>query len=258
MLNGMHVLVTRPAHQAENLTRLIAENGGVPVSLPALEIIAPDDSELAKRVLADLSGFDWLVFISVNAVDFALKANDGKIEQFRNRRLLAIGKATAKRLAALGLAVDVAPEGSDSEALLAMPALQAVAGQRFLIVRGQGGREALAEGLRAKKALVEYLEVYKRVKPTLDTRPVLQLIEQNRLNIITVTSGEALQNLMEMLNAALPKLLAIPLLVVSGRLKQLAAAMGFKRILVADSPADAAILKSVITVNNGEECGRIE
>lgn len=252
MLNGTHVLVTRPAHQAENLARLIAESGGVPVALPALEIIEPDDPESVKRVLADLSAFNWLVFISVNAVDFALKANDGKIEQFRSRPLLAIGKATAKRLQALGLAVETAPDGSDSEALLAVLALQAVAGQRFLIVRGQGGREALAEGLRAKEALVEYLEVYKRAMPKVDTGPVLQLIEHNRLDVITVTSGEALQNLIQMLGPGMPRLLAIPLVVVSERLKQLAAAMGFKRIVVAESPADAAILKSVITVNNGE------
>ncbi|PPC90568.1 MAG: uroporphyrinogen III synthase [Methylobacter sp.] len=258
MLNGMHVLVTRPAHQAKPLAALIAESGGVPVCLPALAVTGPDEPNLIKPVLADLKPYNWLVFISVNAVDFALKANDGKIDQFREKRLLAIGKATAKRLQAWGLTAELAPEGSDSEALLASPTLQAIAGQRVLIVRGQGGRETLAEGLRAQKAQVDYLEVYKRVKPDVDTGPVLQLMEQSRLHAITVTSGEALQNLREMLSPKLPKLLTIPLIVISGRLKQLAAEMGFKQIVVADSPADAAILKSVITVNNGEECGRIE
>jgi uroporphyrinogen-III synthase len=41
------------------------------------------------------------------------------------------------------------------------------------------------------------------------------------------------------------RLFEVPLVVVSNRIRQMAADMGFKRIAVASSPSDAAILETV-------------
>ena len=59
-------------------------------------------------------------------------------------------------------------EGDDSEALLELASLrEAIAGPdpRVLILRGEGGRELLAERLRELGASVEYLELYRRELP---------------------------------------------------------------------------------------------
>jgi uroporphyrinogen-III synthase len=140
-----------------------------------------------------------------------------------------------------------------------MPQLQQVEGQNFLIVRGEGGREQLAATLRSRGAEVDYLEVYNRVIPKIDSSPVIELLEQHRLDVITVTSAEALQNLSFMLGEKNIKLLSlIPLVVVSDRIRCIATDMGFNRIIVADSPTDAAILETVITCVTGELSGRNE
>ncbi|MCX7097619.1 MAG: uroporphyrinogen-III synthase [Methylococcales bacterium] len=248
LLNGRRVLVTRPAQQAENLCRLIEDQGGVAVRFPSLSIAAVDDPFAVRRALAQVDSYQWLIFISANAVTMHSYYSDGvKIEQFKSTRIAAIGKATAHALAVAGMAVDLVPSnGYDSEALLAMPAMQAMAGQRCLIIRGEGGRDELATVLRKRGATVDYVDVYKRVIPNIDGTEVRLLLAQGKLAVITITSGEALQNLMVMLGGQChQQMFQTPLVVVSGRIRQIAADLGFKRVAVADNPSDSAILETV-------------
>ena len=88
----------------------------------------------------------------------------------------AIGQGTVRALAAHGVHGCIAPEQRfDSEALLALPELQAerVAGQRVLILRGDGGRELLAETLSARGALVDLVSCYRRLPPSDGLQPLL-------------------------------------------------------------------------------------
>ncbi|ESS72622.1 uroporphyrinogen III synthase HEM4 [Methyloglobulus morosus KoM1] len=258
-LKGLHVLVTRPAHQAENLCQLIEQQGGVAVRFPTLEIVGmeshsgnlPDNLALATKYLSELSNCQWLIFTSANAVNFALKANGGKIAELKAAQLAAIGQATAKALELVGLKVDLIPAtGCDSEALLAMPQLQQVDGQDILIVRGQGGRDELANVLRSRGANVGYWEVYRRVMPDIDITEVIGLLEKVLLDVIIVTSFEALRNLLAMLGANYKKKLAmLPLVVISERIGKLAAELGFTQIAVTESPKDQAILDTVISLS---------
>ena len=261
-LNGAYVLVTRPVHQAENLCRIIEQQGGVAVRFPTLQIVGLDsqsDSQsdnlsAATNPLIQLSKYRWLIFTSVNAVNFALKANGGKIARFQVAQIAAIGQATARELESAGLQATIIPgQGYDSESLLAMPQMQHVNDQDILIVRGQGGREELANVLRSRGANVGYWEVYKRVIPDIDGSEVISLLEQGLLDVIIITSCEALQNLLAMLGANYKKKLAIiPLVVISDRISRLAGELGFMRIAVAECPSDPAILDVVISVSG---CG---
>ncbi len=247
--------MTRPAHQAENLSRLIEERGGVAIRFPTLAIVALDDARTIQNTLAHLDRYQWLVFISANAVTMHSYYSDGvKMKNFKPVRIAAIGKATAQALAQAGLPVDLVPEsGYNSEALLAMPQMQQINGQDCLIVRGEGGREELATTLRSRGAYVEYLDVYKRIIPNIDSSQVSLLLAQDKLDVITVTSGEALQNLLIMLEEKHhQRLFEVPLVVVSNRIRQIAADMGFKRIAVTNCPSDLAILETVTMCVTGE------
>lgn len=252
-LNGARVLVTRPQHQAENLCRLLEQHGGVAVRLPALAIVESDDYLSIQKTLTHLDAFQWLIFVSANAVNFALKANDGKIPQFKTLRIAAIGKATANVLVTAGLVVDLMPEQNyNSEALLATPEMQQIQGQRVLIVRGEGGREELATTLRSRGADVQYLNVYKRIMPSTANTDVIALLTENKLDVITATSGEVLQNLLIILDAVYHRqLFSLPLVVVSDRIKQIATELGFKKVAVTSSPTDEAILETVNQSNRG-------
>lgn len=193
-LTDLTILVTRPAAQCGPLCAEIVRRGGAAIAFPtiAIEPLAP---EAASR-----TGHDLIVFISVNAVAHGASL----IQKTAGMRVAAIGKATAAALAAAQLAPDIVPEsGFTSEALLAHPSLKLAAGARVLIVRGEGGRELLQETFAANGMLVETLEVYRRTRPAVDERALADLETRwadEGIDVVTVTSTQALENLSAMLS----------------------------------------------------------
>ncbi len=117
--------------------------------------------------------------------------------------MAAIGPSTATAIQATGQTVDICPrEGYDSESLLEEPALNAVSGKQILIIRGDSGRELLAETLAARGANVNYLCVYNRQLPI--ANPDLSAAVEARwrkgeISIITVMSVQTLDNLLALL-----------------------------------------------------------
>lgn len=241
------VLVTRPAHQAEQLCDLIEQQGWCAIRFPTLEIAAIENKKISQQ-LSTLKQWHWLIFISSNAVNFALKANNGKIDSFKQCSIVAVGKATAETLRSAGLFVDLVPENNfNTEGLLATPEMNQITGQSCLIVRGNGGRETLADRLRERGAKVDYMEVYNRTVPVADGAIVIEKLQQGCLHAITITSGDALKNLMAITSTKVhDKLRAVPLIVISNRIKVLAKEIGFKTIVVTDGPGDAAIIKTAV------------
>ncbi|QPK62802.1 uroporphyrinogen-III synthase [Methylomonas sp. LL1] len=254
-LNGAQILVTRPAAQADTLCGLIQQQGGKALRFPTLEIRpAPVDDEAIENAL----GSDWLIFTSTNAVDFALKALDGKMQRLQTARIAAVGPTTANALRQAGLSVACVPETEfTSEGLLAQVAMRQVDAKHITLVRGVGGREKLAETLRSRGATIGYLEVYCRQRPDIDNSPLIDQLRAGTLAATTITSGEALQNLLAMLDTASAALLRkLPLVVVSDRIGQQAQQLGFEHIAVSLQPTDAAILETLTTLLNGENSGR--
>ncbi|MCB1734046.1 MAG: uroporphyrinogen-III synthase [Gammaproteobacteria bacterium] len=243
-LEGLKVLVTRPAHQAGGLCARIEAEGGTPVRFPTIGIELPQDIRPARERLGR-DHWDRVIFVSVNAVQAALELDN----RWQTQPLVAVGNATRNALIAAGLSVSLSPDdGFNSEALLALPALQSVHGQSILIVRGEGGRETLAETLRERGAVVEYAEVYRRVIPEADPHALLQSWANGGVDIVTVTSNESLTNLVTMLGSAGHELLArTPLVGVSDRVLQIAASFGLpKPPIVAASAHDTDVLAALI------------
>lgn len=245
-----NILVTRPIHQANDLCCQLEQQGWCAVRFPTVEIVAVDYKAVQAQI-ERIKHFHWLVFMSANAANFAIKANNGKIGSFKQSAIVAIGKATEKALQAMGLSVSLVPNaGFNTEGLLAMTEMRRVEGKSCLIIRGRGGRETLANELLERGAKVEYMEVYERKRPRSHNLVAIELLKQGRLHAVTITSGEALSNLLAMLNQDLhDKLRSVPLVVISHRIKKIAQRYKFKRITVADDPSDSAIIEAVKQTN---------
>jgi len=194
-LAGIGVLVTRPEHQAEPLATAIETAGGMAIRFPAIEI-KPRPAEAVARDAARLQPPDIAVFISANAVRYGLGHAGGA-------QIAAVGPATATAIEAAGRRVDIQPEGGfDSEHLLAEPELVDVAGKVIRIIRGQAGRELLAETLRSRAAIVEYLAVYTREPAEPDPAALAGLEaawRRGEVGAVTVMSIETLVNLVSIL-----------------------------------------------------------
>ncbi|MDH3428587.1 MAG: uroporphyrinogen-III synthase [Gammaproteobacteria bacterium] len=194
-LAGVGVLVTRPAHQASDLVEAIRACGGGVVAFPVLHIV-PRDSRSIDAEVDKLHDPDIVIFVSPNAVRHGLAyAGTGQ--------LAVIGPATARAIEAAGRSVDISPSaGFDSEHLLARAELQEVSGRCVRIIRGDAGRELLADTLRDRGATVEYLPVYSREPPDYSPSELDDLERKwraGKVNVVTVMSVESLLNLVAVL-----------------------------------------------------------
>ena len=254
VLNGVNVLVTRPPRQAEALCGLITQAGGRAIRFPVLEIVPVENLAKAADLLHNHAVYRWVFFISANAVEFALRALNDRMAIAEATRVAAIGKATAAALAKAGVGdVLTGPSPYSSEALLALPEMHAMKGNRCLIVRGRGGRSLLADTLRARGAAVDYAEVYRRVRPQSDVASLLNCWRRGGVDVVTVYSGEALHNLVGMVGeSANDLLISTPVIVVSRRLRGEALEQGFKRVIEAERADDAVMLEAIMgyRVNN--------
>jgi uroporphyrinogen-III synthase len=214
-LDGIGIVVTRPRAAAEALAAELTHAGARPFVFPALAIEDLPWSDAIEATLARLAHASWAIFVSANAVEKGLAAAQRVGGLPPHLRLAAVGEATAQALKDAGFAGVVAPhERHDSEALLELPALQPVKGQRVVIFRGEGGRERLREGLEARGAHVEYVQCYRRVKPAADPAPLVSAWSRGEVQAVSVLSGETLENFLGMVGAQGARLAASTPLVV--------------------------------------------
>ncbi|SDK57826.1 uroporphyrinogen-III synthase [Microbulbifer yueqingensis] len=247
-LSGVRVLTTRPAHQSRDWCELLAAEGATVDTIPLLAI-EPIESgpeyQRTKNQVMDFDQVDHAIFVSRNAVRLAFDWLDAYWPQLPvGPRYYAIGAGTARDLESHGPECTSAGGAMDSEALLALPSLQQVDGERVLIFRGAGGRTLIGDTLRERNARVEYCELYRRTLPADATRRLREY--RATPDIITVHSGETLDNLASCLQKSGRGDLFRALLVCpSARVGERARDLGFSRIAVARNAGDAAMLAAV-------------
>ncbi len=250
-LEGLRVLVTRPAHQAESLCEKLEATGAKPIRFPVLAIESLAESEGVQTAIGRLLQQDLLVFTSPNAVHCAMQALQFAGLAWPDPQpveVAAIGRATAEALEKQGVNVAVCPDGPyTSEGLLAHPRLHRVRGQRTMLIGGVGGRELLADTLRERGAEVDSLAVYRRVRPQADALALTEALLEKELDVTVVTSVEALENLLALAGEeGRAELLSIGLVTVSGRVATAARVRGFHGgICVAPEASDGGLIEGI-------------
>lgn len=247
-LDGLGVLVTRPEPEATRLAHRLTGLGARVFLLPAIELKARADRAAQRAALGPLDRFHWIVFVSANAVRFGV----GLLGERRMLRLATVGPATSAALNHAGFRVDLVPAGRfDSEGLLATPEFTHVAGQRILIVRGTGGRELLADELRARGAEVSYIEVYER-RPAQLPPGVIAAVEAEwtagSIDVVTATSVELLRALVELLGPEGRRLLERSALLAGGsRIAVQAREAGLAGpLIIAAAPDDDSLVTALL------------
>ncbi|GJG93459.1 fused uroporphyrinogen-III synthase HemD/membrane protein HemX [Cupriavidus pauculus] len=191
------VVVTRPAGQSRQLTEALQAAGLDVLGFPLLAIGPASDDAPLRAALTRLADYALVVFVSPNAVSFALDAlaqvqdTAGQAQWPREVPVAVVGPSSVAALAERGIAPPthtvVAPVGAqagegngeggaesadaaprfDSEALWSQldTTPGAFAGRRVLIIRGNGGRDWLGDRLREAGATVDAVEAYNRTLP---------------------------------------------------------------------------------------------
>ena len=248
-LLGRRILVTRPVAQAGVLAQMIAERGGEPVLFPLIEIgpLDNDDSAWLDAAIENLEDYAIAVFISPNAVEYSVPRILERRTWPAQLQATTIGPGTTAQLAIFGINEVIAPSARfDSESVLELPAFQSerVDGKRVLILRGNGGRELLADSLRQRGAEVDRVSCYRRSAPV-DGSALVSRLRNNALDALTLSSSEGLRNLLALLDTdAIDRLRRLPLFVPHPRIAEVASESGLSNVVLT-GPADAGILESL-------------
>ncbi|MCE9903503.1 MULTISPECIES: uroporphyrinogen-III synthase [Hafnia] len=245
----MSILVTRPSPAGEALVNRLRTLGRAAYHVPLIDFTPGSGLTTLPTQLQRLASGDLVFALSQHAVRYAhpyLQRNG--MTWPRELSYFAIGRPTALRLhTASGLPVGYPRPPETSESLLLLPELRDIAGKRALILRGNGGRELLAETLTQRGVNVTLCECYQRCAIHYNGAEQSAHWQRQGISTLVVTSGEMLQQLYDLVPDydRIMWLLHCRLIVVSERLATLAQALGWKDIQVAESADNDALIRAL-------------
>ncbi len=242
------VVVTRPLVQALPLADKVSRLGRAAVVFPLLDILPLDDLAPLHERMARLEDYAMVAFVSPNAIDAALPL----VQRWPSAVAIGVvGAGSRSALARHGITDANAriyspedPRRSDSEALVEILDRDALRGQRVLIVRGESGREFLADALRAAGVQVDPVAAYRRTAPALDAQrraQLVRLLDDGAEWLIT--SSEAMRILHDFVlevrgDAGLASLRRQRLIVPHKRIAETAQSFGCEDLIVTASGDD--------------------
>ena len=245
------MLVTRPAAQAAEWVASLRGHGIEALSLPLIGIAPAGDAAVLHAAWLGLAQRRFVMFVSPNAA-----------QQFVAHRPAALGwppgvlagspgPGTTRTLVASGVPASCIIEPAadaaqfDSEALWAQLEPLAWQGADVLIVRGEGGRDWLADTLRQRGAQVAFLQAYRRVPPSFDAPAAALLqtaVRQPARHLWFFSSSEAVGHLAPHGEAA--DWAAARAVATHPRIAERAAQLGFGRVAQA-RPTLAAVVACI-------------
>lgn len=245
----MIILVTRPSPAADELVSRLRARGQVAWAFPLIEFTPGTQLDILPTRLQALAPDDLVFILSRQAIHYAQPAIvRAQATWPASVNYYAIGRSTALAFhAASGHQVIWPHEQETSEILIQLPGLQNVAGRRALILRGNGGRELLAETLHSRGAQVEFIECYQRCAKHYCGAEEGRRWRDRNIDTLVVTSGEMLQQLYSLFPAVDRDqwLLQCRLIVVSERLAVQARELGWADVCVAGGADNDALMRTI-------------
>jgi len=209
-LSGKRVIIPRAADQARDTASALGERGAEPITLPMIEIAPAPDFERFSAAVAEMRGYDWVLFTSANAVE-QLRTELNRLgldaRAFGSARVGVVGPKTAQTLERIGIKADIVAQEFVGEGL-ASAVLSAGTPRRVLLLRARAGRDALPDALRASGSDVEIVAAYEN-RPLASSAVALhQRIESGQADAILFTSSSTVTSTLEALGASAPQLLS--------------------------------------------------
>ncbi len=208
-LRGKTILVTRARAQASELVKTLEENGARVLEFPTIEIFAPSEPSRIDQEINRISDYDWIVFTSINGVQFFFErmthlGKDSRI--FSKNRIAAIGEKTAEALEARGLHPDLVPSEFTSAALFeSLKKKGEVGGKKFLLARADIAPPDLKEALEKAGAQVMELKSYQTRPKAGKKKSLLHWLKHEKIDYVTFTSSSTVKNFFEPIPARLRK-----------------------------------------------------
>ncbi|WP_346796843.1 uroporphyrinogen-III synthase [Halomonas sp. Bachu 37] len=247
------VLICRPGERGEVLAEAIRSQGWPVERLDVMQLVPLKESAALRDTWLNIDQFQKVVVVSPFAAQCLAEALDRYWPQLPlGIAYYAVGAATAAALhQLLGIRVHLPSSTREdtSEALLELASLHEVAGQRILLVTGEGGRPLLDDTLSSRGARITRAATYRRQLDA-PASGMRERLARGDYRALIVTSGELLEHLANWCDqAALNQLL----IVSSRRLATLAGTLGFRTPMVASGATPAALTAALARACNPKD-----
>ena len=202
-LAGKTVVITRAATQAGEFATELERHGAKVMVCPTIEISDPESYERLDEAIDHLYGYDWIIFTSVNGVDFFLRrlAAKGKnVDELDELKTCAIGTATADRLRDAHIHVDIVPQEFKAEGVFTaltnyIGGSERLQGLNVLLPRAAVARDYLPQALEEAGVRVDVVVAYRTVVPENLDRGRLSAMLAGDADCIAFTSSSTVKNL---------------------------------------------------------------
>jgi uroporphyrinogen-III synthase len=201
-LAGVRVLVTRAARDGDPLRHRLAELGAEVLHLPTIAIEPPGDWSPVDEALSQLPSYHYAVFTSRNAVEAVI----GRLTALGlgdtippGPEVVAAGEVTAQRLHQLGVDTLMRPDVPSAGGVAAALLEDDLRGRRIFYPTSDLSRAELREQLEAAGARVDQVVAYRTVPPAEADEAILDALRRGEVDVLTVASPSAIQNLVAVL-----------------------------------------------------------
>jgi uroporphyrinogen III methyltransferase / synthase len=203
-LLGKRIVVTRAREQASDLVKRLSELGAECLEHPTIRVVAPDDAHPLTAAIENLKAYDWIVFTSVNGVNFFFERLFGlgrDVRALSRLKTASIGPVTAERLFDHGLTSDIIPDNYRAEAVVEAFRNEDLQGKKVLLPRAAGARPVLPVELRKLGALVDEVTTYLTEKVDRSADQLIEQLAAKTVDLITFTSSSTVKNFKALLPA---------------------------------------------------------
>ncbi len=201
-LFGHRILITgKVSSEYERLELLGAEL----IEFPTIEIVPPEDWGDLDKAIDGIETYNWIVFTSVNGVNYFMerllqKGRD--VRALNGLKICAVGSSTASELRRYGILVDLVPEEFRAEGLVsAFKDLYkgSLKGVRILLPRAENAREVFPEEIRALGGEIDTPVAYRSQKPETHAKRIRRFLKEGRITVAVFTSGAGFKNFIELI-----------------------------------------------------------
>ena len=202
-LFGRRIIVTRARAQASDFAERLESYGAEVIQFPTIETQPVPNNAALDKAIAQLATYNWVIFTSVNAVEYfcrRLRENDKDARSFGNARICGVGQKTVAVLDQIGIRADYVPSQYRGAVLAAE--LEGVKGQKILLPRASAAADDLPNGLQDRGAIVHALPIYETVKAGVEGPETLETdLHSGRIDMVTFTSSSTVTNFLEMFDS---------------------------------------------------------
>ena len=247
-LFGKRVLVTRSRTQSADLVERLERAGAEPVEVPTIEIQPVEDFCKVDSILADIGGFDWVIFTSTNSAEqlFARVDTLGRDARlFHASRVAAIGTATASALSERGIVADLVSRESVSQSLIDGLQEQGVEGKTVLLPGAEVRPERLRRGLELLGAVVRSVILYRTALPSSAGERLAEALESG-VDVVTFTSSSTVTNLMALLDGDADRLEEVGIACIGPVTAETARKAGLSVDILAEDSTAAGLVEAIV------------